>query len=100
MSAPASSTVERESARLEALDHFDILDTPSEEAFDRITRLAKKIFRVPIAIVSFIDAHRQWYKSCPGARRSRSRANIRSANTSSLTANRWSFQTRPRTLAF
>ncbi len=58
--------VERENARLNALDRFDILDTPREEAFDRITELTKKIFDVPIAIVSFLDAHRQWYKSCIG----------------------------------
>lgn len=57
---------QRESARLAALDGLDILDTPHEVAFDRITHLAKKIFHVPIAIVSFIDAHRQWYKSCVG----------------------------------
>jgi diguanylate cyclase (GGDEF)-like protein len=59
-------TVENENARLEALERLDVLDTPPEEAFDRITRLARKLFDVPIAIVSFIDGHRQWYKSCVG----------------------------------
>ncbi len=63
--APATD-VERERARLEALHALDIMDTPQEEAFDRITRLAKKLFGVPIALVSFIDAHRQWYKSAEG----------------------------------
>jgi diguanylate cyclase (GGDEF)-like protein len=49
---------------------LDILDSPSEEAFDRITRLAQKLFDVPIAIVSFIDGHRQWYKSHQGLKTS------------------------------
>lgn len=62
----ALRVIEQERARLEALDRFDVLDTPREEAFDRITRLAKKLFGVPVAIVSFIDGHRQWYKSCQG----------------------------------
>jgi GAF domain-containing protein len=62
----ALSPEEREAARLDALEHFDILDSPSEEAFDRITRLARKQFDVPTSIVSFIDGHRQWYKSCKG----------------------------------
>src|SRR5215475_3187205 len=64
----AASKIERESARLAALDRIDILDTPREEAFDRITRLTKRLFDAPIALVSFIDGHRQWYKSCSGLR--------------------------------
>jgi diguanylate cyclase (GGDEF)-like protein len=59
-------SAERESARLAALERYDVLGTPPEEAFDRITRLTKKLFDVPIAIVSFIDAHRQWYKASEG----------------------------------
>lgn len=55
-----------EDRRLQALQRYDILDTPREEAFDRITRLAQKIFRVPVAIVSFADAHRQWHKAAEG----------------------------------
>src|SRR4030095_8217117 len=60
------SSVERETARLEALARYDVLGTPPEAAFDRITRLTKKLFTVPIAVVSFIDGHRQWYKSSQG----------------------------------
>ena len=63
---PVAPGTERERARLDALDRLDILDTPSEEAFDRITRLTRKIFDVPAALVSFIDGHRQWYKSSLG----------------------------------
>jgi diguanylate cyclase (GGDEF)-like protein len=52
--------------RLQALNRFDILDTPREEPFDRIAHLIRTIFDVPIGIVSMIDAHRQWYKAATG----------------------------------
>lgn len=55
-----------EQKRLDALARYDILDTPREEAFDRIVRLTKRIFDVPVALVSVIDAHRQWYKAYDG----------------------------------
>jgi diguanylate cyclase (GGDEF)-like protein len=55
-----------ESARLRALERYDILDTPREEPFDRIAQLIRAIFGVPIGIVSMIDAHRQWYKAATG----------------------------------
>lgn len=40
-----------------------MLDTESEDRFDRITRLACRLFDVPIALVSLVDAERQWFKS-------------------------------------
>jgi hypothetical protein len=52
--------------RLEALDCYDLLDTPPEPQFDRVVRLIKDIFNVPMAIVSAIDGHRQWYKASEG----------------------------------
>jgi len=55
-----------ETARLEKLAEFDILDTPNEEAFDRVARLISQIFGVEIGIVSMIDGHRQWYKAVRG----------------------------------
>lgn len=55
-----------EEKRLEALESLYILDTTAEERFDRFTRLAKKIFDTPIALVSLIDEKRQWFKSCFG----------------------------------
>jgi diguanylate cyclase (GGDEF)-like protein/PAS domain S-box-containing protein len=55
-----------ESSRLRALRRYDILDTLPEEAFDRITALATKILRAPMALVTFIDGDRQWFKSTRG----------------------------------
>jgi signal transduction histidine kinase/CheY-like chemotaxis protein len=46
--------------------HFDILDTPAEEAFDRVARLAAAILDVPIALVSLLDEGRQWFKARVG----------------------------------
>lgn len=55
-----------EASRLTALRSLNILDTPAEERFDRLTRMAKRMFRVPIALVSIIDENRQWFKSNDG----------------------------------
>ncbi len=55
-----------ENARLAKLAEFDILDTPNEEAFDRVARLISQIFGVEVGIVSMIDGHRQWYKAVRG----------------------------------
>ncbi|BAM91223.1 conserved hypothetical protein [Bradyrhizobium oligotrophicum S58] len=52
--------------RLEALAELDILDTPSEVAFDRLTGLCRKIFGVPMSTLTLIDGHRQWFKSAVG----------------------------------
>lgn len=55
-----------ESRRIETLRALNILDTAPEERFDRLTRLAKRLFNVPIALVSLVDTDRQWFKSCMG----------------------------------
>jgi diguanylate cyclase (GGDEF)-like protein len=55
-----------EVARIDTLRSLNILDTEPEERFDRLTRLAKRLFGVPIALVSLVDADRQWFKSCVG----------------------------------
>lgn len=52
--------------RVAALAALQILDTPPEERFDRLTRLATQVFSVPIALVSLVDTDRQWFKSCVG----------------------------------
>lgn len=62
----AAPLPENEGARIGALRSLHILDTPPEERFDSLTRLAKRIFRVPIALVSLVDTDRQWFKSHPG----------------------------------
>lgn len=55
-----------EHARLATLRSLDILDTRAEERFDRITRMARQLFDVPVALVSLVDENRQWFKSCIG----------------------------------
>lgn len=52
--------------RLETLRNLKILDTEAEERFDRVTRLAKRIFGAEIALVSLVDSDRQWFKSYQG----------------------------------
>lgn len=55
-----------ERERLQTLRDLDLLDTPPEERFDRITRIARQLFSVPIALVSLVDDNRQWFKSRQG----------------------------------
>lgn len=55
-----------EDTRLAALYAFGILDTAPEEAFDRITRIAKTVLQVPITTITFVDRDRQWHKSRQG----------------------------------
>ncbi len=55
-----------EEARLATLRALGLLDTPPEERFDRITRVAAALAGVPIAYVSLVDESRQWFKSCRG----------------------------------
>ncbi len=52
--------------RLADLCALDLLDTPPERRFDRITQAAQRLFRVPIALVSLVDMNRQWFKSAAG----------------------------------
>jgi len=55
-----------EKARLASLKALNILDTPPEERFDRLTRLARSIFEMPIAQINFVDQDRVWIKSNVG----------------------------------
>jgi sigma-B regulation protein RsbU (phosphoserine phosphatase) len=57
---------EDEAQRLKAVRRYDVLDTPPDGAFDRITALAARCFGVPIAIVSIVDSDRIWFKSHHG----------------------------------
>lgn len=64
MSEPPASASEAQ--RLAALRRYQILDTPPEDAFDRITRLVSHLLDVPIALITLLDHERQWFKSCIG----------------------------------
>lgn len=55
-----------EAERLHALRSLHILDTSHEERFDRVTRMAKRMFGVEISLVSLVDEDRQWFKSTQG----------------------------------
>ncbi len=61
MQAPPISEYEQQ--RLDGLRRLAILDTTAEERFDRITRMARNMFEVPISLISLVDEERQWFKS-------------------------------------
>ncbi|WP_053226958.1 GAF domain-containing protein [Solirubrobacter soli] len=56
----------RDPARLEALHASGLLDSPADDAFDRITRLASRVLNAPVALISLVDADRQFFKSSVG----------------------------------
>jgi len=60
------STHPDEPRRLKAVRALQVLDTPIEERFERITRAARRMLRMPIAAISLVDEHRQWFKSVQG----------------------------------
>jgi len=55
-----------ETQRLDAVHRYDILDTPPDRSFDRITAIAARLLSVPIAIISIVDHDRIWFKSHHG----------------------------------
>ena len=59
-------TPHNEDARIAALHALNVLDSEPEERFDRLTRIARRVFNVPYSTISMIDAHRQWFKSIQG----------------------------------
>jgi len=65
--SPALHAVpQSDQARVLALHELALLDTPPEERFDRITRLACRLLGVPISLIALVDADRQWFKSRVG----------------------------------
>src|SRR3712207_2992610 len=64
MAAPGSRLDDPQ--RLAALRATGLLDSPSEEAFDRLTRLVTRVLDVPVALVTLVDGDRQFFKSCVG----------------------------------
>jgi hypothetical protein len=80
--------------RLAAVHRSGLLDTGPEEPFDRFTRLAARIFKTPVALVSLVDADRQFFKSASACRSrgrhaGRPRSPIHSASTRLRSRNRW-----------
>jgi PAS domain S-box-containing protein len=71
-----AQAVAPEATRLETLRRYDILDTPPEEAFDRITSLAARLFNAPTAFISLVDESRVWFKSSHGSELSEMRRDL------------------------
>ena len=63
---PTSLIPANEPERLAALYRYDILDTPTEVAFDRVTSLAARLFQMPTVLISLVDESRAWFKSSIG----------------------------------
>jgi signal transduction histidine kinase/CheY-like chemotaxis protein len=66
MIANQQLSFEQETERLKALRRYEILDTPPDGTFDRITSIVARLLKVPIAIVSLVDRDRIWFKSHHG----------------------------------
>jgi eukaryotic-like serine/threonine-protein kinase len=62
---PATLSTEEE-RRMALVRRYNILDTPPDDAFDRISHLARRLLDVPIALVAILDADREWFKSRAG----------------------------------
>jgi signal transduction histidine kinase len=60
---PASIIPQNDKERLKKLHAYEILDTPSEEAFNKIAKLAAEIFDAPSAFISFVDKDRVFFKA-------------------------------------
>jgi GAF domain-containing protein len=60
---PSPLIPEDEDMRMAAVGRYEILDSPPDGAFDRITSLAARIFKVPIATITIVDTDRIWFKS-------------------------------------
>lgn len=73
--SPSQESTDEE-ARLRKLYELKILDTPRDERFDRIVRLAAAHFGTPMARVTFVDRNRTWYKACVGPQAVESPRNI------------------------
>jgi len=65
-SAPSQEAARQEAARVAALDRYAILDSEPEQTFDDLVTLAAYICKTPIAMLSLVDDHRQWFKSRVG----------------------------------
>jgi PAS domain S-box-containing protein len=68
IAAPSANSLvpANETERLAALHRYHILDTSAETAFDRITSMAARLFKVPTVLISLVDESRAWFKSSIG----------------------------------
>jgi diguanylate cyclase (GGDEF)-like protein len=60
------STTQAERLRLQALYSYHVVDSPREESFDRVVRLARSVMRTAIAVISLVDRDRLWFKARSG----------------------------------
>lgn len=67
---------ENEQERLKALERYQIIDTAPESTFDDLTTLAAYICGTPIALISLVDATRQWFKSRVGLEATETHRNL------------------------
>ncbi|BAP46091.1 GAF sensor-containing diguanylate cyclase [Pseudomonas sp. StFLB209] len=65
-----------EAARVSFLERLQILDTPREQAFDRVTRIAATLLNAPIALGSLVDRECQWFKSAVGLEATQTPRNV------------------------
>ena len=66
MPARVAENAIQDSARLDALQRLGLLDAPPQEAFDRLTRLVRRLLDAPIALVTLVDRERQFFLSADG----------------------------------
>ena len=62
----AAKPTPNESRRLDVLQNYDVLDSPPEQALDDLISLAAQICGAPIALISLVDTHREWFKAKVG----------------------------------
>ncbi len=64
--SPQVQQAVKDPRRLNTLKSLALMDTPTEEMFDRLTRLATRLIGVPVSLISLVDGDRQWFKSAVG----------------------------------
>jgi GAF domain-containing protein len=72
----AAPIPQNDAARLETLRQYQVLDTESEDVFDDLTRLAAYVCQTPAALISLVDANRQWFKARVGVQARETPRNI------------------------
>ncbi|MCH5499892.1 hypothetical protein L6218_18895 [Pseudomonas syringae pv. syringae] len=89
-----------EEARLEFLRSLDVLDTATEETFDRFTRVLAELLQVPTALISLVEADKQWFKSKVGLDTCETSRDIAFCAMPCMQRALWSSRTRPQMSGF